>query len=65
MKLATYSVGGQESIGAVVADDTIIVDLAAADSALAQSENPPFFTDMLTLLEAGAEGQICGTTGGG
>ena len=57
MKLATYSVGGQESIGAVVADDTIIVDLAAADSALAQSENPPFFTDMLTLLDAGAEGR--------
>ncbi len=60
MKLATYSVGGQESIGAVVADDTIIVDLAAADSALAQSENRethPFFTDMLTLLEAGAEGR--------
>ncbi len=57
MKLATYSVGGQESIGAVVADDAIIVDLAAADSALAQSENPPFFTDMLTLLEAGAEGR--------
>ena len=57
MKLATYSVGGAESIGAVVADDTIIVDLAAADSALAQSENPPFFTDMLTLLEAGAEGR--------
>ena len=57
MKLATYSVGGAESIGAVVADDTIIVDLAAADSALAQSENPPFFTDMLTLLEAGSEGR--------
>ena len=57
MKLATYSVGGAESIGAVVADDTIVVDLAAAGRALAQSENPPFFTDMLTLLEAGAEGQ--------
>ena len=60
MKLATYSVGGQESIGAVVADDALIVDLAAADSALAQSENReihPFFTDMLTLLEAGAEGR--------
>ena len=60
MKLATYSVGGQESIGAVVADDTIIVDLAAADRALAQSENRephPLFTDMLTLLEAGAEGR--------
>ena len=60
MKLATYSVGGQESIGAVVADDAIIVDLAAADSALAQSEKReahPFFTDMLALLEAGTEGQ--------
>lgn len=60
MKLATYSVGGAESIGAVVADDAIIVDLATADSALAQSEKReahPFFTDMLTLLEAGAEGR--------
>ena len=68
MKLATYSAGGAESIGAVVADDAIIVDLAAADSALAQSENReahPFFTDMLTLLEARGRGQVCGATGDG
>lgn len=60
MKLATYSVGGAESIGAVVADDAIIVDLAAADRALAQSESReshPFFTDMLALLDAGSDGQ--------
>ena len=60
MKLATYSAGGAESIGAVIADDAIIVDLAAADRALAQSENReahPFFTDMLALLDAGSEGQ--------
>ena len=60
MKLATYSVGGNESVGAVVADDKIVVDLAAADKALARSEKRkahPFFTDMLTLLEAGSKGR--------
>ncbi|MDP6038293.1 MAG: fumarylacetoacetate hydrolase family protein [Candidatus Latescibacteria bacterium] len=60
MKLATYSVGGNESVGAVVADDTIIVDLAAADRTLARSEKRkahPFFTDMLTLLDAGSKGR--------
>ena len=60
MKLATYSVGGNESVGAVVSDDTIVVDLAAADKALARSEKRkahPFFTDMLALLEAGSKGR--------
>lgn len=59
MKLATYVVGNREAIGAVVADDALIVDLVAADGALARLQNRearPFFTDMLTLLEAGAEG---------
>lgn len=59
MKLATYVVGNREGIGAVVADDALIVDLVAADGALARLQNRearPFFTDMLTLLEAGAEG---------
>ena len=59
MKLATYAVGNREAIGAVVADDALIVDLAAADGALARLENReahPFFADMLTLLEAGAHG---------
>ncbi len=61
MKLATYAIGSKESIGAVVADDAIIVDLAAADRALARSQKRdarPFFTDMLTLLDAGADGQF-------
>ena len=60
MKLVTYSVGGNESVGAVVADDTVIVDLAAADKALARSEKRKahsFFTDMLALLEAGSKGR--------
>lgn len=60
MKLVTYAVGGQEAVGAVVADDTVVIDLAAADKALARSEKRkahPFFTDMLTLLEAGSKGR--------
>lgn len=60
MKLATYSVGGQTHLGAVVADDKIVVELAAADRALARQEgrkSHPFFTDMLTLLEAGSKGR--------
>ena len=59
MKLATYVVGNREAIGAVVADGALIVDLAAADGALARLENRearPFFSEMLTLLEAGAKG---------
>jgi len=60
MKLATYAVGGKEYVGAVVADDKIVVDLLAADRALARSEKRkahPFFTDMLTLLGAGVKGR--------
>lgn len=60
MKLVTYAVGGQEAVGAVVADDTVVIDLAAADKALARSEKRkahPFFTDMIALLEAGSKGR--------
>jgi len=61
MKLATYALQGKESVGAVVADDKIVIDLAAADKALARREKRkahPFFTDMLALLEAGGKGRI-------
>ena len=60
MKLATYAIKNQQYIGAVVADDRIVVDLAAADKALARREKRPshsFFTDMLSLLEAGGKGK--------
>ena len=59
MKLATYAIKNQQYIGAVVADDTIVIDLAAADKALARREKRPahpFFTDMLSLLDAGTKG---------
>ena len=58
MKLATYTVSGEERIGAVV-DDSIAIDLASADRTLARREKRkphPFFTDMLTLLGAGPKG---------
>ena len=59
MKLATYSIKGAECVGSVVAGDTIVVDLAAADRALARKEKRkphPFFSDMRTLLDAGNKG---------
>ncbi len=59
MKLATYTANKQQSVGAVVAGDAIVVDLAAADKALARREKRrahPFFTDMLSLLGAGNKG---------
>jgi 2,4-diketo-3-deoxy-L-fuconate hydrolase len=59
MKLATYASKGQQYIGAVVADDKIVIDLAAADKALARREkrpSHPFLADMLSLLDAGNKG---------
>ena len=60
MKLVTYSAGGEQRVGAVVGDDNHqVVDLAAADRALARREKRKthaFFSDMLTLLEAGSKG---------
>ena len=59
MKLVSYTRHKESFIGAVVAGDRIVVDLAAADHALARKEKRkahPFFTDMLTLLEAGPKG---------
>ena len=60
MKLVTYSGGGEQRVGAVVGDDNHqVVDLAAADRALARREKRKthaFFSDMLTLLEAGSKG---------
>ena len=59
MKLVTYSAAGEQAIGAVVADDSVVVDLRAADGGLARREKRkihPFFTDMLALLSAGAKG---------
>ncbi|MFT5086308.1 MAG: 2,4-diketo-3-deoxy-L-fuconate hydrolase [Candidatus Latescibacterota bacterium] len=59
MKLATFKTAGQELLGAVIANDTVVVDLARADQALARKEKRkahPFFSDMLSLLEAGNKG---------
>jgi 2,4-didehydro-3-deoxy-L-rhamnonate hydrolase len=59
MKLATFKTAGQERLGAIVAGDTVVVDLARAEQALARSEKRKahdFFGDMLSLLEAGSKG---------
>ncbi|MCH2660918.1 fumarylacetoacetate hydrolase family protein [bacterium] len=60
MKLVTYSAGGEQRVGAIIGDDNNqVVDLAAADRALARREKRKthaFFSDMLTLLEAGSKG---------
>jgi 2,4-diketo-3-deoxy-L-fuconate hydrolase len=59
MKLVTYSVKKDQFVGAVVADDKIVVDLAAADKALARKDKRPanpFFGDMISLLDAGSKG---------
>ena len=51
MKLATYKSGGQEKIGIVHTDDTLLFDLAAAANR-GGSANPAF-ASMLTLIDAG------------
>ena len=59
MKLATYSAGGQQRLGAIVADDSVAIDLARAEKALARREKRKayaFLGDMLSLLEAGNKG---------
>lgn len=59
MKLATFSAGGQQRLGAVIAGDSVVVDLALAEKALARSEKRKaydFLGDMLSLLEAGNKG---------
>ena len=59
MKLATYAIKGTESVGSVVDGNKVVIDLAAADRALARREKRkahPFFTDMRTLLDAGPKG---------
>jgi 2,4-didehydro-3-deoxy-L-rhamnonate hydrolase len=59
MKLVTYTANGAQSVGAVVGDDDTVVELAAADRALARSEKRKthdFFSSMLTLLAAGPKG---------
>ena len=59
MKLVTYASKGEQRVGAVVADDKLVVDLVAADRALARADKRkphPFFSDMLTLLDAGNKG---------
>ncbi len=58
MKLVTYALKGSESVGAVIARDKIVLDLKAADRALARSEKRQantFFGDMLSFLSAGSK----------
>ena len=59
VKLATCAVQKDVFVGAVVANDTIVINLATADRALARREKRPvhpFFADMLNLLETGRKG---------
>lgn len=60
MRLVTYAIKKESFVGALVADDRIVIDLKAADQALARREKRkahPFWADMLTLLEAGTKGR--------
>ena len=59
MKLATYAYKQEEHLGAVVGHPGIMIDVAAADAALARREKRPrhpFLGDMMALLEAGSKG---------
>ena len=59
MKLITYTAKKQDYVGAVIAGDKIVVDLDAADRALARrlkSKPNACFGSMLALLEAGNKG---------
>ena len=59
MKLITYTSKKEDYVGAVVAQDKIVVPLDAADRALARKEKRDpagCFDSMLSLLEAGAKG---------
>jgi 2-keto-4-pentenoate hydratase/2-oxohepta-3-ene-1,7-dioic acid hydratase in catechol pathway len=53
MKLATFVVEQRRRIGAVLAGDTTVLDLAAAHTGLTGNESP-YFTDMLALIDGGA-----------
>lgn len=59
MKLITYTSKKQDFVGAVIRQDKIVVDLVAADRALARKEKrKPLgcFDSMMSLLEAGTKG---------
>ena len=59
MKLATYALKGVEYVGAVIAGDKIVVDLAAADRAQARRDKRKangFYDDMVTFLGSGSKG---------
>ena len=59
MKLITYTSKKEEYVGAVIAQDKIVVPLDAADRALARKEKRQpagCFDSMLSLLGAGARG---------
>jgi 2,4-didehydro-3-deoxy-L-rhamnonate hydrolase len=59
MKLVSFTRAGQPAVGAVVQDERFVVDLAAAERALARREKRPAaacFGSMLELLQAGSRG---------
>ena len=59
MKLLTYTYKKEARLGAAVGRDQIVIDLEAAERALARREKRPAhpcFTDMVSLLVAGARG---------
>ncbi len=58
MKLATFAIDNNLGLGAVVDNDQVLIDLAAADRHLAIQEGRTetgVFSDMLTFLNAGSE----------
>jgi 2-keto-4-pentenoate hydratase/2-oxohepta-3-ene-1,7-dioic acid hydratase in catechol pathway len=59
MKLITYTYRKKQHVGAVVADDKLVINLAAAERKLARKKRRKplaIFSDMLSLLEAGRKG---------
>ena len=59
MKLVSYKIKGVPSIGAVVENDRLVIDLAEGEKRLARKERRArhrYFDDMLAMLRAGSMG---------
>jgi len=58
MKLSTFTIKGEERVGAVIARDKVMIDLAAVEKTAARREKRPrneFYGSMLEFLNAGAK----------
>ena len=56
MKLSTFAIKGEERVGAVIARDKVMIDLAAVEKTAARREKRKvndFYGSMLEFLQAG------------